>query len=115
MISGLTSRKLLSASLATKGNAAITSGTMDATVPTVVPTMTLVRGITIIIRIRKGMERSRFIITLSTDITGFGRGRMPFLSPAAKRTPRGRPMTMARAVARTVTYTVSQRASGNSL
>ena len=44
MIFGLTSRRLPSTSRATNGKAAMTSGTMDATVPTAVPTISRVSG-----------------------------------------------------------------------
>ena len=62
IILGFTSLKELSTSLATKGNAAITRGTIDATVPIVVPTIRRAMGNAIIIRIRKGTERRRFMI-----------------------------------------------------
>ena len=103
IIEGLISRRLLSTSLATNGNAAITSGTIEATVPTAVPTISLVRGKTIIMRIRNGIERSRLIIrsiilrmTLGTLMI------FPF-SPATIRIPSGRPRTIAKKVERTVT------------
>ena len=44
MILGLSSRRLLSTRRATKGKAATTSGTMEATVPTAVPTTARVKG-----------------------------------------------------------------------
>ena len=103
IILGSTSRRLLSTSLATKGNAATTRGTMVAVVPTAVPMMSRDRGNTIIIRIRNGMERSRLMTTFSADSTGFGRGRTPSFSPATSSTPSGRPSTTARAVDSTVT------------
>ena len=79
------------------------SGTMEATVPTAVPTISLVSGNTTIIRIRKGTERKRLITTPSVFISQLGSGRTPPFSPATRRTPRGSPRTMARAVATTVT------------
>ena len=100
---GLTSLRLLSTSLTTKGKAAMVRGTMDAAVPTAVPIMARVSGETKIISIRKGTERSRFIMTLSTCITGFGSGSTPPFSPATSSTPKGRPIIMARAVDSTVT------------
>ena len=103
MILGLTSRRLVSASRATKGNAATTSGTMVATVPTVVPTINRDSGKTMIIKIRNGTERSRLMITLSTCMSHRGSGSTPFLSPATSRTPKGSPMTTASAVETTVT------------
>ena len=81
----------------------MTSGTMEATVPTVVPTISRVSGKTMIIRIRNGTERSRLMTTLSTCIRPFGSGRTPFFSPATSSTPSGRPSTMANAVESTVT------------
>ena len=103
MTPGLTSRIQLSASLAINGKAAMTSGTMDATVPTGVPTISLVNGITMIIRIRNGTERSRLISTSSRVSSHRGSGRMPSLPPTASSTPSGRPMMMAMAVETTVT------------
>ena len=100
---GFTSRMQLSASLAMNGNDAITSGTMDATVPTGVPTMSLVSGMTMIIRIRKGTERSRLMHTSRIVINHLGRGRMPSLPPTANRIPKGSPITIAIAVETTVT------------
>ena len=61
MVLGLTSLRLVSASLATKGKAAITSGTMEAVVPTTVPTISLVRGKTKIIKIKNGTVRDVII------------------------------------------------------
>ena len=103
MMLGFTSRRLLSTSRATNGNAAITSGTIDATVPTVVPTIRRVSGKTMIIKIKNGTERSRLITTLSTCISPFGSGKTPFFSPATSSTPSGSPSTMANAVDKTVT------------
>ncbi len=74
---GSTSRRLLSARRAINGNAAMTSGTIEATVPTVVPTIARVSGRTIIINIRNGIERSRLTITLSIRIIGRGSGSTP--------------------------------------
>ena len=115
MMLGFTSRRLDSTSRATKGKAATTSGTMEATVPTEVPMISRVSGMTITIRIRKGMERNRLITTFRNFIKGFGRGRMPFASPATRIMPNGRPITMAKKVAKKVTYTVSHKACGKSL
>jgi len=98
-----TSRRLLSTRRATKGNAAATSGTMVAVVPTAVPISRRDRGNTMIIKIRKGMERSRLIMTFSTCISQRGRGSTPFFSPATSSTPSGRPSTSDRAVLTTVT------------
>ena len=103
MMLGFTSRKLPSTSRATNGNAAITSGTMDATVPTVVPTISRVSGKTMIMRIRNGTDRSRLMTTLSTCISPLGSGSTPFFSPTTSSTPSGRPSTMANAVDNTVT------------
>lgn len=75
IIFGSTSRRLLSTSLATNGNAATTSGTIVAVVPTVVPISARDRGNTIIISIKNGMDLRRFIMTLSIDSTGFGKGK----------------------------------------
>ena len=103
IILGFNSLRLLSTSLATKGNAAITRGTMEAVVPTVVPTISLVSGNTIIIRIRNGTERSRLMMTFSTPSSHLGRGSTPSFSPTTKSTPRGMPMIKANRVERTVT------------
>ena len=81
----------------------MTKGTMDATVPTGVPTISLVSGITMIIRIRKGTERSRLIRTSSSVSSHLGRGRMPSLPPTASSTPSGRPIRIAMAVETMVT------------
>jgi hypothetical protein len=114
IIFGLISLRLLSTRRAIKGKAAITSGTMDAVVPTDVPTIARVRGITIIIRIRNGIERRRFITTFNIRITHFGSGRTPPFSPTTSSTPMGKPIIIANSVAKTVTYTVSHIARGNS-
>ena len=103
MILPSTSRRLLSTRRATKGNAAATSGTMVAVVPTAVPMSRRERGNTMIIRIRKGMERSRLMMTLMTCMSQRGRGRTPFFSPATSNTPKGRPSTSDSAVLTTVT------------
>ena len=100
---GFTSRRLLSTSLATNGNDAITSGTIDAVVPTAVPTIARASGKAIIIRIRNGTERSRFMTTFRKCIRLFGRGITPFFSPATSITPKGSPRIIANAVASTVT------------
>ena len=112
MVLWFTSRRLPSTRRAMNGNAAMTSGTMLATVPTTVPTISRVRGNTNTMRIRKGTERSRLMTTSSVRISHPGRGRTPFFSPTTRMTPSGRPMTMAKAVDKMVTYTVSQIASG---
>ena len=111
---GLTSRRLLSTRRATNGNDAMTSGTIEATVPTAVPTIRRVSGKTRIIKIKNGTERRRFIITLRTFIRAFGRGSTPPFSPATSSTPSGRPMIIAKSVESRVTYIVSQIASGKS-
>ena len=99
MMLGFTSRRLDSTSRAIKGNAAMVSGTMEATVPREVPTIARVSGIIITIRIMNGMERSRLISTFRNPINGAGRGRMPFFSPVTSSTPSGRPMMTAKSVA----------------
>ena len=103
MMLGLTSRRLLSTRRATNGAAAITSGTIVATVPTTVPTMSLVRGNTRIISIRNGIERSKLIITFIMLKTGLGSGSTPSFSPVTIRTPKGSPITIAKNVDKTVT------------
>ena len=103
MILGFTSLKLLSTSLATNGAAAITSGTMEAAVPTTVPIISLVSGKTSIISMRNGIERSRFMITFKTLKTGFGSGITPPFSPATIKTPKGSPIRIEKNVAATVT------------
>ena len=100
---GSTSRRLLSTSLATNGNAATVSGTTDAIVPIDVPIISLVSGITSIIRIRNGMLRKRFITIFKVVRSHFGRGKTPFFSPTTRRTPSGSPITIASRVERRVT------------
>ena len=78
------SRMEASTSRATKGNAAIKRGTMVALVPIEVPMRRRDRGKTTTIRMRNGTERSRLTTTLSTVITGRGRGRMPPSSPTTR-------------------------------
>ena len=73
MMLGSSSRRLLSTRRATNGKAAMTSGTMVALVPTVVPMMRRESGKTMIIRIRNGIERSRLIRTFSTLISQRGK------------------------------------------
>ena len=97
------SRRLLSTRRATKGNAAATSGTIVAVVPTAVPMSALERGRTMIINIRKGIERRRFIMMFSRCISQPGSGRTPSFSPVTSRTPSGSPITRESAVLRTVT------------
>ena len=84
------------------GKAATVSGTMEATVPREVPTITRVSGMIMTIRIINGMERSRLISTFRKPISGAGRGRMPFFSPVTSSTPSGRPMITANSVASNV-------------
>ena len=103
IILGFTSRRLVSTNRATKGKAANTRGMMVATVPTDVPTISLDRGITMIIRIRKGMERNRLMSILRKDISHLGKGRIPFLSPTTSKTPKGRPKIREKTVDRMVT------------
>ena len=103
MMLGSTSRRLLSTRRATNGNAATTSGTMVAVVPTAVPMMSRDRGNTMIIRIRKGTERRRLMMTLSTCSSQRGSGSTPFFSPATSRTPSGSPSTSDNRVLSTVT------------
>ena len=76
---------------------------MDATVPTEVPTIRRVSGMTTTIRIRKGMERRKLITTLMIFISQPGMGRTPLGSPATSIMPRGRPMMMANSVESRVT------------
>ena len=103
MMLGLISRRLLSTKRAMKGKAAMTRGTTEAGVPTTVPTMSRVRGKTMIIRIRKGTDRSRLMMTLRTLRIHLGIRRIFPSSPATRRTPRGSPMRMANRVDSTVT------------
>ena len=98
----MTSRRLLSTRRAMNGNAATVSGTIDATVPRDVPTMTRVSGMIMTIRMMNGIERSRLIRTFRKPISGAGSGRMPFFSPVTSSTPSGRPMITAKSVARSV-------------
>ena len=103
MMLGSTSRRLLSTRRATNGNAATTSGTMVAVVPTVVPMMRRESGKTMIIKMRNGIERSRLMMTFRMLIKALGSGRTPPFSPATSSTPSGRPMTTASAVDSSVT------------
>ena len=107
-----TSRMLVSTRRDTNGKDAMTSGTMDATVPMEVPTMARDSGMTMIIKIRKGTLRNRFTRPLSSAISQRGRGRTPPCSPVTRQTPSGRPMTSASRVATTVDQMVSQVSNG---
>ena len=100
---GLTSRRLPSTRRATNGNAAITSGTIDAAEPIVVPTMSRVSGKTTTMRMMNGTERRRFTIIFIVFINQRGSGRIPPLSPQTSITPSGRPKINAKTVAITVT------------
>ena len=87
-----TSRSEDSTIRAINGAAAITSGTMVALEPMVVPVMKRVIGITAISRIKNGMER--VILTIMSKILWtMGRGLTPSLSQATKITPIGIPST----------------------
>ena len=66
---------------------------MLAGVPTLVPSRSRERGMTITIRIRKGTLRSRFTATFRAVIRGPGTLRIRPFSPATSTTPRGRPIT----------------------
>ena len=107
-----TSRILVSTRRETNGKEAMTSGTIEATVPMDVPTMARDSGITIIIKIRKGTLRSRFTRPFSSAITQRGRGRTPPCSPVTRQTPSGRPMTSASSVATAVDQMVSHVSNG---
>ena len=97
-----TSRMLVSTRRDTNGKDAMTSGTMDATVPIEVPTIKRDSGMTMIIKIKNGTLRSRLITPFSSRITQRGSGRTPPGSPVTSSTPSGRPMTSANRVATTV-------------
>ena len=112
MTPGSTSRMLVSIRRETNGKDAMTSGTIEATVPMDVPTIKRDSGMTIIIRIRNGTLRSRLIRPFSSAMTHLGSGRMPLGSPVTSSTPKGRPMTSASRVATTVDQTVSQVSNG---
>ena len=107
-----TSRILVSTRRDTNGNDAMTSGTMDATVPMDVPTMARDSGMTMIIKIKNGTLRSRFTRPFSSAMSQRGRGRTPPCSPVTRQTPSGRPMTSASSVATTVDQTVSHVSNG---
>ena len=107
-----TSRMLVSTRRDTNGKDAITSGTMDATVPMEVPTIRRDSGMTIIIKIKNGTLRSRLIRPFSSAISQRGRGRTPSFSPVTRHTPRGKPMTSASSVAKQVDQTVSHVSNG---
>ncbi len=82
-----TSRMLVSTRRDTNGKDAMTSGTMDATVPIDVPTMARDSGMTMIIKIKNGTLRSRLIRPFSSAMTQRGSGRTPSLLrplPAAR-------------------------------
>ena len=104
---------LLSTRRAINGKAAITSGTTVAGVPTTVPTIRRVSGKTIIISMRNGTERKRLIKTFKKCKIPLGTRRIFPFSPATSNMPSGKPITAAKNVESTVTYTVSQMASGN--
>ena len=69
----------------------MTRGGITATGPIEVPTIILVRGITIISKIIKGTERIRFIIIPNIPFN-FGIGFIPVLSVTTKTTPSGIPI-----------------------
>jgi len=73
-----------------------------------VPTMILVRGITIISRIIKGTDLIRFIIIPKIPLS-FGIGFIPVLSVTTKITPSGIPITYEKNEEATVINKVSKR------
>ena len=95
MMLGSSSRSDDSTSRATKGNAAITSGTITPASPTAEPSSIRVKGISSTIRMMKGADRSRLMIQLTRDISHRGRGRIPLASPVTSMTPSGRPIRIA--------------------
>ena len=88
---GSTSWSALSTILATKGAAAMVSGTIAATGPIAFPTINLVSGITATIRITKGIERPTFIMAPRTVLRVLW-GLMPLASVTTIVTPRGSPI-----------------------
>ena len=70
----------------------MTRGGITAMEPMVVPTSSRVKPSTHTSRIRKGTERNRFTITLSTRFRP-GRGLMPSWPVITNRTPKGSPKT----------------------
>ena len=83
------------------------SGTMTAALPTAVPMIDRVIGISTTIRMMNGAERSRLIRPFRKAIKGLGSGRMPFESPVTSSTPSGRPIRIAKSVAISVIYSVT--------
>ena len=100
IVLGLTSLRLVSVSLAINGKAAMT---VDAVVPTTVPTINLVNGKTSIINIRNDTERSRLINKFKIRKSHFGIGNTPSFSSTTSKTPRGSPIRIANTVASIVT------------
>ena len=68
----------------------------------------LVNGMIITVRIINGTERRKLIRTFKNHMIGRGSGRIPFCSPVTNKIPSGRPMRIAKNVARNVEYSVSQ-------
>ena len=67
------------------------SGTTAALGPIILPTTRRVKGITIIIRIKNGTERSRLMARPSTLLNS-GTGRIPSLSVTIRAIPSGIPI-----------------------
>jgi hypothetical protein len=76
---------------AINGAAAITSGTIVAVDPMVVPVISRVNGITAINKIKKGIERVIFTTILSTWLSTFI-GTIPSESLVTSKTPIGNPI-----------------------
>ena len=114
MMFGFSSRRAPSTSRATKGNAAITSGTITPASPTADPSSIRVKGISSTIRMMKGADRSRLMIQFSTVISHLGSGRIPLASPVTRITPRGSPIRMASRVETRVIYSVENVADRKS-
>ena len=87
-----TSAREVSTMRAMKGAAETTRGTMAPRIPSLVPTMTLVKGMMATMRMMKGRERPTLMIQPSTRLNHLW-GQMPWGWVILRRTPRGRPMT----------------------
>ena len=87
-----TSRSEDSIMRATNGAAAITRYTMNAWLPSLLPTIALATGCVRISRMMNGIERRTLTITPTTELTALFGKRLPDVVPYS-RTPSGMPMT----------------------
>ena len=98
--SGSTSLRALSMTRATKGAAAMLSGTIVATVPMLVPKIKRDKGKSKIIKMIKGNERNTLTTRLMTALSFF-LGVMPLGPVMHKRIPKGKPSKVENKVLKT--------------